>query len=75
MQHEVKIKNLILIMNNLLIKVKRDSNSNSNSRSDADAEAKGLINNLLFDSKIIDMNSGVNENIIEEINNSILRNQ
>jgi hypothetical protein len=60
--NEIKVKNLIVILNNLLIKAK---NRNKNYRSD------GFLNELLFDNQILDVNSEVNENIIQEINNSI----
>jgi hypothetical protein len=62
MSNEVKVKNLIVILNNLLIKAK---NRNKNFKSD------GFLNELLFDNQILDVNSEVNENIIQEINNSI----
>ncbi len=62
MSNEIKVKNLIVILNNLLIKAK---NRNKNYRSD------GFLNELLFDNQILDVNSEVNENIIQEINNSI----
>lgn len=55
-------------MNNLLLK-----NKNNKTKSKFNAEADGLLSSLLFDNKQIDINSGLNENIIEEVNNSIKR--
>jgi hypothetical protein len=60
--NEVKVKNLVVIFNNLLIKAKR---RNENYKND------GFLNELLFDNNTIDVNKEVNESIIREINNSI----
>jgi len=57
----------MLILNKLLIK-SRDSNAVSTSQN------SNLMNNLLFDNKIIDMNSGIESGIIEEISESIIKN-
>ena len=63
MNNELKLKNLILVLNNLLNKVKKNKLLN---------EDDGLLNNLLFDNNILDINSGVNIDLIDEINDSIL---
>lgn len=55
------------MLNNLLMKVK---NKNLNN-----AEEDGYLNSILFDNNIIDIKGGVNGEIIEEINNSILNKQ
>ncbi len=62
-EHENKIKNLLIIMNNLLLKLKKNGGNNS--------DADGILNTVLFDKKVIDFKTGINENIIEDINNSI----
>jgi hypothetical protein len=63
LNNELKLKNLILVLNNLLNKVKKNKLLN---------EDDGLLNNLLFDNNILDINSGVNIDLIDEINDSIL---
>jgi hypothetical protein len=55
-------------MNNLLLKNKSNKN-----KPKINPEADGLLSSLLFDNKLIDINSGVNENIIEEVNDSLKR--
>lgn len=67
MNKEVKIKNIILILNKLLIK-------NRNSDSHEENANENMMNNLLFDNKIIDLNKGIEDGIIEEISESILNN-
>ncbi len=62
----MKLKNLILIMNNLLMKIK----DNKYSSPDSD-----VINKLLFDNKQVDLNSDVDENLIQQINSSIFKPQ
>ncbi len=62
----MKLKNLILIMNNLLMKIK----DNKLSSPDSD-----VINKLLFDNKQVDLNSDVDENLIQQINSSIFKPQ
>ena len=56
-------------MNNLLLKNKARKNQPK-----LNPEADGLLSSLLFDSSILDTIAGVNDNIIEEVNNSIKRN-
>lgn len=50
-------------MNNLLLKLKKNGGNSS--------DADGILNTVLFDKKVIDFKTGINENIIEDINNSI----
>jgi hypothetical protein len=65
---EVKIKNLLLILNKLLIK-SRNANLNKNKTS---GDGK-LMNDILFDNKIIDLDKGIEFSILEEISQSILK--
>lgn len=68
LDNELRLKNLLLILNNLLLKIK-SSNRNPNTHSDID----GLLKNILFDSnQAIDINLEVNDSVIEEINKTIL---
>jgi len=65
-EKEIRIKNLILILNKLLIKYKMTKRKRGNSN------ASELLNNILFDKKTIDLNSDdINEKVIEEISDSI----
>jgi len=66
MNKQVKIRNIMLILNKLLIR-SRDSNDLSNPNAN-------LMNNLLFDNKTIDLNQGIESSIIEEISESIMNN-
>jgi len=66
MEKIIKVKNIILILNKLLIK-SRNSSSSSNTN-------ENLMNNLLFENKIIDLKNGVEKGIIEEISESIINN-
>ena len=68
MNKEVKIKNLLLILNKLLIK---NRNANLGKINSGD---ENLMNNILFDDKIIDLDKEIESSIIEEISESIVKN-
>ena len=67
--NEKKIKHLLLILNKLLLKYKKDNFRNNNTNNNLK-----LMNDLLFDNNIVDLQSGINYNLIEEINNKIMQN-
>lgn len=63
LKNELKLKNLMLILNNFLLKINNGKNQN---------DMNGLLNNLLFETKTLDLKNGVNSELIEEISKSIL---
>ena len=63
MKKEIKIKNIILILNKLLLK-NRNTNYNENEND---------MNKILFDKNIIDLKNGIEDGIIAEITESIMK--
>jgi len=64
-----KIKNLILVLNKLLMNFKEKGGMEVIK---GDLNTNALLSNLLFDSNIIDLQSGVNMNLLDEVTNSII---
>ena len=66
-EKEIRIKNLILILNKLLIKYKLSKRRTTRS-------AAELLNSILFDKKSVDLNTDdINEKVIEEISGQITK--
>ena len=66
-EKEIRIKNLILILNKLLIKYKLSKRRTTTS-------AAELLNSILFDKKSVDLNTDdINEKVIEEISGQITK--